>query len=81
MKLGIIIHGNESETVWNAFRLGIFSLDQKDIVKAFLLGKGVECDQLDQKNLKSLSKCNLLSIKVAISLLVVPVCKLGNLKD
>jgi len=26
MKLGIIIYSNEVETVWNAFRLGVFSL-------------------------------------------------------
>jgi len=44
MKLGIIIHSNESETAWNAFRLGIFSVDQKDMVQVFLLGKGVESD-------------------------------------
>ena len=47
MKLGIIIYSAETETVWNAFRLGVFSLGQGDQVKVFLLGKGVESEQLD----------------------------------
>ena len=50
MKLGIIIYSNDAETVWNAFRLGHFALKQGDIVKVFLLGKGVECDKIfDEK--------------------------------
>ena len=48
MKLGIIIYSNDSETVWNAFRLGIFSRKQGDIVSVFLLGKGVEVESLDR---------------------------------
>lgn len=47
MKLGIIIYSTEAETVWNAFRLGVFALGQGDRVRIFLLGKGVECEQLD----------------------------------
>ncbi|MCK4796588.1 MAG: DsrE family protein [Spirochaetes bacterium] len=47
MKLGIVIYSNESETVWNAFRLGVFSLKQGDSVKVFLLAKGVECESID----------------------------------
>lgn len=46
MKLGIIIYSTDSETVWNAFRLGIFSLKKEDKVKIFLLAKGVECEKL-----------------------------------
>ncbi|MDP2301370.1 MAG: hypothetical protein Q8N03_02960 [Ignavibacteria bacterium] len=42
MKLGIVIHSNDAETVWNAFRLGIFALHEGDSVKVFLLAKGVE---------------------------------------
>jgi len=52
MKLGMVIHGIESETVWNAFRLGIFSLQKGDSVKVFLLGKGVECEQIDTDQFK-----------------------------
>lgn len=47
MKLGIIIYSNDSETVWNAFRLSSFSLKQGDEVEVFLLGKGVESETLD----------------------------------
>jgi uncharacterized protein involved in oxidation of intracellular sulfur len=46
MKLGIIIYSTDAETVWNAFRLGVFSLKEGDKVKAFLLAKGVECEKL-----------------------------------
>jgi len=46
MKLGIVIHSTDSETVWNAFRLGVFSLKQNDTVRVFLLAKGVECEKL-----------------------------------
>ena len=35
MKLGIIIYSNETETIWNAFRLGVFSLKQGDKVLTF----------------------------------------------
>jgi uncharacterized protein involved in oxidation of intracellular sulfur len=52
MKLGIIIYSNDTETVWNAFRLGIFSLKQKDEVRVFLLGKGVECESIDTEKFK-----------------------------
>jgi len=47
MKLGLVIYSNDPETVWNAFRLGIFSLKKEDQVKVFLLAKGVECESLD----------------------------------
>ncbi len=46
MKLGIVIYSTDPETVWNAFRLGVFSLKEGDTVKAFLLAKGVECEKL-----------------------------------
>jgi len=52
MKLGIVIYSNDSETVWNAFRLGNFSLMEKDEVKIFLLAKGVECESLDTDKFK-----------------------------
>ena len=47
MKLGLVIYSNDPETVWNAFRLGLFSLKNKDEVKVFLLAKGVEAETLD----------------------------------
>lgn len=42
MKIGLIISVNDAETCWNAFRFANFSLNQKDEVKVFLMGKGVE---------------------------------------
>ena len=47
MKLGIVIYSNDTETVWNAFRLGVFALKKGDQVRSFLLGKGVDVEQLD----------------------------------
>lgn len=52
MKLGIAIYSNDPETVWNAFRLGVFSLKEKDTVKVFLLAKGVECESLNNDKFK-----------------------------
>ena len=47
MKLGLLIYSNVSETVWNAFRLANFALQQGDAVNVFLIGTGVECESLD----------------------------------
>lgn len=54
MKLGIVIYSDDSETVWNAFRLGNFALNKGDTVKTFLLAKGVEAESLttDKFNVK-----------------------------
>lgn len=49
MKLGIVIYSDEAEIVWNAFRLGVFSLKAGDRVKVFLLGKGVECESIEHE--------------------------------
>lgn len=45
MKLGLVFYSSDAEALWNGFRLGIFALKQGDAVKAFLLAKGVECEQ------------------------------------
>jgi uncharacterized protein involved in oxidation of intracellular sulfur len=42
MKIGVIISSNDAETCWNALRYANFCLGQKDEVKVFLAGKGVE---------------------------------------
>mgnify|MGYP001570533905 CR=1 FL=1 len=44
MKLGIVISTSEPETVWNAYRLANFALNEKDNVKVFLLARGVESE-------------------------------------
>lgn len=50
MKFGIIINTNEPETVWNAFRFGTTSLLNDHDVKIFLLGRGVESENIrDEK--------------------------------
>ena len=46
MKIGVIISSNDAETCWNALRYANFSLGQKDEVKVFLMGKGVEDQQI-----------------------------------
>ena len=52
MKLGIVIYNDDSENVWNAFRLGVFALKKGDTVKTFLLAKVVECESLDTEKFK-----------------------------
>jgi sulfur relay (sulfurtransferase) complex TusBCD TusD component (DsrE family) len=47
MKLGIIITQTDPETVFNALRLALYSLEQNDQVRIFLSGKGVEIDRID----------------------------------
>ena len=42
MKIGVIISSNDAETCWNALRYANFCLEQKDEVKVFFIGKGVE---------------------------------------
>lgn len=42
MKLALIVSTNDPETVFNALRLGVFSLATGDRVTAFLLGTAVE---------------------------------------
>jgi|SRR3989344_2577497 len=41
-KMGVIISSNDAETCWNALRYANFCVGQKDEVKVFLMGKGVE---------------------------------------
>lgn len=56
MKLGIVIYSNDPETVWNAFRLGVFARRQGDAVTVFLLGKGVEAESLDSGKFDALGQ-------------------------
>ena len=46
MKISIILNTNEPETVWNAFRFGNEALSKNHTVKMFLLGKGVEIENV-----------------------------------
>jgi len=47
MKLGMIISHTDAETVFNALRLALYSLEQGDEVRIFLSGKGVEIDSIE----------------------------------
>jgi uncharacterized protein involved in oxidation of intracellular sulfur len=46
MKLGIVIATNDAETCWNALRYANYALGQKDAVKIFFMGKGVEYQKM-----------------------------------
>jgi uncharacterized protein involved in oxidation of intracellular sulfur len=46
MKIGVIISSNDPETCWNAIRYANFSLEQKDEVNIFFMGKGVEYQKI-----------------------------------
>ena len=52
MKLGILISQTEPEAVFNALRLASYSLKQGDAVKIFLVGKGVELDNISDAKFK-----------------------------
>ena len=47
MKLGMVFSHTEPETVFNGLRLANYALFEKDEVTIFLLGKGVELDQIE----------------------------------
>ena len=47
MKLGMVITQTDPETVFNALRLALYSLEQGDKVRVFLSGKGVEIDRIE----------------------------------
>lgn len=42
-----MISTNEPELVWNAFRYGVRAIENKHSVKVFLLGRGVEAEEID----------------------------------
>ncbi|MBL7118652.1 DsrE family protein [Candidatus Bathyarchaeota archaeon] len=49
MRIGIIVSQTDPETVWNAFRFANFSLEKGHTVKIFLIGKGVEYEEIRNK--------------------------------
>ncbi len=49
MKLGIIVNTNDPETVWNALRLGNETLACGNETSMFLLGSGVEIENIKDK--------------------------------
>ena len=65
MKFGIVIYSSDAETVWNAFRLGVFSLKQGDTCSAFLLAKALRASRCTPTSFLLELKCRSLSILVA----------------
>jgi uncharacterized protein involved in oxidation of intracellular sulfur len=56
MKIGVIISTNDAETAWNALRYANFCLGQKDEVKVFLAGKGVECQNISTEKFNTVEQ-------------------------
>ncbi len=46
MKIGIVLNTSDAETCWNCFRFGNEALARNHSVKLFLLGKGVEIENV-----------------------------------
>ncbi len=49
MKFGIIVNTNDPETAWNALRLANEALSTGNEVSVFLLGSGVEVENIKDK--------------------------------
>ena len=58
MKIGVIISTNDAETCWNALRYANFCLGQKDQVKIFLIGKGVEYQSISTDKFNTIEQAN-----------------------
>ena len=56
MKIGVIISSNDAETCWNALRYANFRLKQKDEVKIFFMGKGVEYQKISLETFNTLEQ-------------------------
>lgn len=56
MKIGVIISSNDAETCWNALRYANFALGQKDEVKVFLTGKGVEYQKISTEKFNTIEQ-------------------------
>lgn len=58
MKIGVIISSNDAETCWNALRYANFCLGQKDEVRVFLMGKGVECEKISNDKFNTIEQAD-----------------------
>jgi len=58
MKIGIIISTNDAETCWNALRYVNFCLGQKDEVKVFFMGKGVEYQKVSNEKFNTIEQAD-----------------------
>ena len=58
MKIGIIISSNDAETCWNALRYANFAIGQKDEVKVFFMGKGVEYQKVSTEKFNTVEEAD-----------------------
>ena len=56
MKIGVLISSDDAETCWNALRYANFCIGQKDEVKVFLTGKGVEYQQISTEKFNTIEQ-------------------------
>ena len=56
MKIGTVISSNDAETCWNALRYANFCLSQKDEVKVFFMGKGVEYQKISTEKFNTVEQ-------------------------
>lgn len=50
MNIGIVLNTNDPETAWNALRFGVTSLINEHGVNLFLLGRGVEIEEISDES-------------------------------
>ncbi len=58
MKIGIIIASNDAETCWNALRYANYALGQKDEIKVFFMGKGVEYQKISSEKFNTIEQAD-----------------------
>ncbi len=58
MKIGIVISSNDAETSWNALRYANFALGEKDEVKIFFMGKGVEYQKIGTEKFNTVEQAD-----------------------
>jgi len=56
MRIGVVISNNDAETCWNALRYANFCLSQKDEVKVFFMGKGVEYQKVSTEKFNTIEQ-------------------------
>ena len=56
MKISVVISSNDAETSWNALRYASFCLGQKDEVKIFFMGKGVEYQKVSTEKFNTVEQ-------------------------
>ncbi len=54
----MIISSNDVETCWNALRYANFAISQKDEVKVFFMGKGVEYQKVSSDKFNTIEQAD-----------------------